>query len=149
MKGGVGDIWYPPHRERSRVEDQALPFRTRHDLCRQEVAPEGSQKIRAQGPAQARRCGTKGRTRPQGRGREREAGTGTRIEMRVGVRESLGTYEVVIEVGRKTREGGRRQRVTSNRSRKTRRPSETVVSCEGLEPRDGRRGTGSGRTEER
>ena len=34
--------------------------------------------------------------------------TGTRVEMRVGGRESPGTYEVVIEVGFKTREGGRR-----------------------------------------
>ena len=34
-------------------------------------------------------------------------------------------------IGRKTREGGRRQRVTSNHSRKTRRPSEAVASCRG------------------
>ena len=37
---------------------------------------------------------------------------------------------------------------TSNHSRKTRRPSDTVASCGGPEPRDGRRGTGSGRSEE-
>ena len=46
-----------------------------------------------------------------------EAGTGTRIEMKVEGRESLGTFEVVLEViemGRKTREGGRRQRITRN-----------------------------------
>ena len=42
--------------------------------------------------------------------------------------ESLRTYEVVIEVGRKTREEGRSQRVTSNHSHKTRRSSETVAS---------------------
>ena len=41
--------------------------------------------------------------------------TTNRIEMRAEGRESLKTYEVVIEVmGRKTREGGRRQGVTSN-----------------------------------
>ena len=49
--------------------------------------------------------------------------------MRMEGRESSGTYEVVIEMGGKTREGGRRERVTRNRSRKTRRPSETVASC--------------------
>ena len=66
--------------------------------------------------------------------------------------ESLGTCEVVIEVieaGWKTREGGQRQLLTSNHSRKTLRPSETVASCGGPEPRDGRRGTGSGRAEKR
>ena len=71
------------------------------------------------------------------------------ILMRVEGRESLRTYEVVIEVGRKTPEGGRRQRVSSNHSRKTPCSSETVASCLGSEPRDGRRGAGSGRVEER
>ena len=61
------------------------------------------------------------------------AGTGmgarmvTGIEMRVEGKGSLETYEVVIEVGRETREERRGQRVTSSHSRKTRRPSETVV----------------------
>ena len=55
--------------------------------------------------------------------------TGTRIEMGVEGRESLGTYEVEIEGVWKTQEGGRRQRVTSNRSRMTRHRTETVVSC--------------------
>ena len=52
-------------------------------------------------------------------------------------------------IGRKTRKGGQRQRGTSNHSRKIRRPSETVASCGGPDPGDGRRGTGSGRAEER
>ena len=61
------------------------------------------------------------------------AGTGERTEARIemvleGI-ESLEAYEVVREVRRKMREGGRRQGVTSNRSRKTQRPSETVASC--------------------
>ena len=56
--------------------------------------------------------------------------------------------EAVLEVGRKMLEGGR-QRVTSNHSRKTRRPSEIVAPYGGLEPRDERRGTGSGRAQER
>ena len=60
--------------------------------------------------------------------------------MGVAGRESLGIYEVEIEVGRKTREGGRRQEVTSNHNRKTRRPSETVESRGGPEPRNRRRG---------
>ena len=53
----------------------------------------------------------------------------TIIEMRMEERQSPGTYEVVIGVGRYTRDGGRHQRVTTNHSRKTRRPSETVASC--------------------
>ena len=47
------------------------------------------------------------------------ARAGTRTERRVKGRESLGTFEVVIDVGRKTRKGKRRQRVISNHSRKT------------------------------
>ena len=77
------------------------------------------------------------------------AGTGTRMEKRVEAIERLKTYEVVVEVGRKTREGERRQqRVSSNPSRKTRRPSETVASCGGPESSNGRRGSASGRAEE-
>ena len=55
---------------------------------------------------------------------------------------------MVIEVGRKPREWGRRQPITNNHSHKIRRPSKITVPCEGLEPRDGRRGTGLGRVEE-
>ena len=32
--GRRGQLWYPPHREISRVEDQALSFRTRYPLRR-------------------------------------------------------------------------------------------------------------------
>ena len=49
--GGSGELWNSPHQERSRVEDQALPFRTRHYLCRHWVAPTGSQQLRMQDPA--------------------------------------------------------------------------------------------------
>ena len=38
-------------------------------------------------------------------------------------------YEIIVEVGWNTQESGRRQRVTSSRRQKTRRPSEAVVSC--------------------
>ena len=69
--------------------------------------------------------------------------------MRVEGRESLGTFKVAVEGGREKRDGEQRQRLTSNHSRKTRRPSETVASCGGPEPRDGRRGTRLGRAEER
>ena len=65
--------------------------------------------------------------------------------MRVEEIESLETFEVVIGMGRKTREGGRHQRVMRYHNRKTRRPSEAIPSCGGPEPRDGRRGTGSGK----
>ena len=71
------------------------------------------------------------------------AGMGTRTEIREEGGESLGTFQVVMEVGRKTRGGWRRQRVTSNHNRKTRCLSEIVTSCEGLEPRGVRRGKGS------
>ena len=169
-----------PGKKQSRRPGTAIPHAASSILytinCRQ-LTPAGSQQLRAQDPAPARRCGTEGRTGHQGReggngdgtgtgagtgmrastgmdtrigmGVRTGAGTGTTIETRVERRESLGTYEMVIEVGRKTREGGRRQRVTSNLSRKTRRPSKTVESCRGPELRDGRRGSGSGRAEER
>ena len=42
------------------------------------------------------------------------AGTRSRIDMNVEGKESLGTFKVVIEVGWKTREGKRRQRVASS-----------------------------------
>ena len=177
-KGGGGELRYPPHQEISRVQDQALPFRARHYLCRQST-PTGSQQLLAQDSAPDLQCGTEGKTVHQreereetvtgtgagtgtrtgmstraGMGARTGAGTGTRIEMRVERRDSLGTFEVVmevliVEVGRKTREGGRRQLLTSNHSRKTRRTSETVASYEGPDLRYGRRGTGSGRVEKR
>ena len=50
------------------------------------------------------------------------AGTGTRITTRMEGRQRMGTFEVVIGVGRKTREGGWRQEVTSNHKRKSRHP---------------------------
>ena len=68
-RGGGEEFWNPPHRKRSRVEDQTLPFRTQHDFCRQEVAPAGSQQLRVQDPALLHRCGTEVRT-----GHQRRAG---------------------------------------------------------------------------
>ena len=71
--------------------------------------------------------------------------TGTRIEMKVDRRESLETFEVVKEADQKTRERGATP--TSNQQlqpqdptprHKTRRPSETVASRGGPEPRYGR-----------
>ena len=47
-------------------------------------------------------------------------------------RESLGTYKVVLKVGRKARDGGLCQRVTINQSHKTR----LVASCEEPEGQD-------------
>ena len=32
---GGGELRYPPHQEINKIEDQALPFRKRHHLCRQ------------------------------------------------------------------------------------------------------------------
>ena len=69
-----GEFSYRPHQERSRVKNQALPFPTRHHLCRQEIAPAGSQQFRAQYPAPVRRCGTDGKTGHPGR--EEENGDG-------------------------------------------------------------------------
>ena len=66
-KGRGGKLWYLPHRQNARVEDQTPSFRTRYDLYRQEVAPAGSQQLRAQDPAPARRCGTEVRKGHQGR----------------------------------------------------------------------------------
>ena len=66
-------------RGKNRAQDQALLFRTRHHLCRQDVTPAGSQKLRAQDPAPARRCRTKGRRGNHGReggndGKNRDGG---------------------------------------------------------------------------
>ena len=60
------------------VEDQTLPFRTRHHLCRQEVAPTASYQLRTQVLAPVWRCGTEGKTRHQGR--EGGHGDGNRDE---------------------------------------------------------------------
>ena len=57
----------------------------------------------------------------EGMGARTGARKGTIIEMVVERREGMGKFEVVIEVGRKTRERERRQRVTSDHSRKIRR----------------------------
>ena len=127
--------------------------------------------------APAQRCGTEGRTVYQGReggngdgnrdgggnededgneheGRDRsengnENGDDNRDE--VGGEGGPGNLQsgTVLEVGRKMRKGGRRQRVTNNHTRRTRRPRETVASCSGPEHREGGRGKGSGRAEER
>ena len=51
-----------------------------------------------------------------GMGARTGAGTGMGVEMKVEGEESLRTSEVVKDVGRKTREGRRCQRVTSNHS---------------------------------
>ena len=56
-----------PHQEISSVEDQVLPLRTRNNLYTQEVAPAGSQKLRAQDSLLARRCGPERNTGHQGR----------------------------------------------------------------------------------
>ena len=42
-RGGGEEPRYPPHREISRVEYQALPFRTRCHICRQAVVSEDRQ----------------------------------------------------------------------------------------------------------
>ena len=77
------------------------------------------------------------------------AGTEARVNLCVEGRESLGTYEVMIEVVQETREEGRRQRATSSHShKKIRHPSDTVATCKESERRDGRRGAGPGRAEE-
>ena len=56
-----------------------------------------------------------------------------------------GIYEVVVEVGWKTRERGLRQGVTSSHSRKTRRSSENVAPCGRPDFRYGKRGPGLGK----
>ena len=127
----------------------------------------------AQNPAPSRRCGSDGRTGHQereeeyghrnrdgvgtgtgmitraGMGAKTGAGTGKGVEMGVEAKESLGTLQVVFKVCRKTREDWRRQRVTSNHSRKARRPSENVALWEGPEPWGRRRETGLGGAEKR
>ena len=56
IRGEGVELWYSPHQERNRVEDQALIFRARHHnhICKQEVVFASSQQLRAQNPAPAR-----------------------------------------------------------------------------------------------
>ena len=78
-RGAGGELWYLPHQKISKIEGQALPFRTRHYLCRQELAPAGSQQLQGQDPGPARRCGTEGRTGRHGGREETVTGTGTGV----------------------------------------------------------------------
>ena len=48
--GRGGGLWYPPHQERSRVQEQAPSFRAQHHLYAG-VTPAGSQQLMAQDPA--------------------------------------------------------------------------------------------------
>ena len=77
-----------------------------------------------------------------GMGARTGARTGTRTERRVEGRESPGTPEPIVEVGR------RRERVTYSQSRKNRRTSGAVASCGEPEPVEWRPVAGSGRAEE-
>ena len=63
---GGGEFLYPEHQEISKVEDQTLPLRTWHHLCRYDMALAGSKQLRAQDPAPTRRSGTEGRTGHEG-----------------------------------------------------------------------------------
>ena len=133
----------------------------RHLVYRQDVAPTCSEQLPVHGPAAVRQCATKERTGSQGQERKKRRrqnvgggkdGIGNSDEHRYGNNDRneatiertvektvvTATYEMIVEVRWDTRESGRRQRVTSSRRRKTRRPSETVVSCGNQRP-----GTGS------
>ena len=66
-RGGGGELWYPPHQEISKAEDQTLLYRSWYHLCRQEPAPAGSQQSWARDSAPARGCGTEGRIGHHGR----------------------------------------------------------------------------------
>ena len=141
------------------------------------MAPAVSQQLQAQDPAPAPRCGIEGRTGH--RGREGENGDGNRggdgnegedgneHEGREGGENGSGNGDGNRDEGGEEREPGNLRSgnrggsedgrggatptivVTSNHSRKTRCPSKTVASCKEPEPRDGRRGTRSGKAKER
>ena len=87
-RGGGGELCFLPHQERSRVEGQALPFCTRDHRCRQEVAPVGSQKLRAQPLPDDVVPGREEGTR-DGR-METATGTGTGVGTRTGMRSGAG-----------------------------------------------------------
>ena len=46
-RGGGEELWYPPYQEISRVQEQELPFRVRHHLCRQKMVLTDSQQLLA------------------------------------------------------------------------------------------------------
>ena len=135
------------------------------------MAPAGSQQFRAQNWASVRQSGTERRTGHQeregrngdgnrdgggnegrdggenrsGNGGENRSGNGDEKREEDGGEREPRNLRSAIRGGSEDakRGGGQRQGVTNSHSRKTRRPSETVASW------DGRRGTWSGRTEER
>ena len=136
------------------------------------MAPEGSQQLREQDPAPARRCGTEGRTGHQGReggnrdgkedgkedecrdeheGRdEGENGSGNGIENEDEARGEVGEEREprILRTGnRGGSEDAKRQvtpKITSNHSRKTQRPSETSHHAEDLSPGTGGEGQNRG-----
>ena len=123
-----------------------------------------NQKLRAQDPAPVRRCCTGGRTGPQGRegenGGGNEDGDGNGHEDRNGGENRSGNGEKNAEEGGGERElgilpsdsrGGSEDTimrvpstVTSSPGCKARSLGENVVSCEGLDPRDGTQEGGGG-----
>ena len=84
-------LWYQPHRERSGVEDQALPFCKRHHFCRREVAPAGIKQFWAQDPAPSRRCGIEGTTGIRDGWEETVTGTGKGAGMETRTRTEMST----------------------------------------------------------
>ena len=139
-KGKERELWCPPHDKISRLEQTIRYCHSARGI----ISIDGKWRLQIASSfwREPRRLldnlvpreeqGTKdGRMTRAGMGAGTGAGKGTRIERRLDGRESLGTYQVVIEVnlGRRTRERGRRQVLTSSHSRKTR--------AQGLEGRGG------------
>ena len=131
-------------RKTRRLPDDVVP--------RGELDPRGRREERVTGTGTGEGTGTRTRMATgtkAGIGDENGSRNEHEMERKVEGRENPETYEVILELGRKTR---KKVTPTSNQcchSRKTRRPSETVVSFGGPEPSAGWRETGPGRTEER
>ena len=119
------------------LPDDAVPRREQSTRDGKEETAKGV------GTGAGTRAGTGISTREE-MGVRTGAGTGTRIEMKAEERESLGTFEVVKEVGQKTLEGGRRQRVTSNHNRyyinRPDAPARTSSHANDQSPGTGRKG---------
>ena len=153
----------------------ALPFRTWHHLCRQEVAPAGSQQVWAQDPAPARRCCTErstGHRVREGKNGDGDGGEngndneeGNPYKCRDRDKDGRGNGDENRDEGRGEREPGNQRSGSRGRCEDMRAsamprrnqqpqpqiptPERDVASCGKPEPKEGRQGTGSRKAEER
>ena len=149
--------WEPAtHQDRSRVKHQTLSSRTRHYLCRQEMAFAGRQQLLGEDPTPAGRRCTDGKTalkrrkggniygnRDGGEHRDRggngNRGSGGPENGEKGGREiKSGNLRSSSRGGMEDAREGGEPPCNGSHSRKTRGPRETIVPCGIPKPGDGK-----------